>query len=63
MPVPPVNDKAKERNSKLPGMGGVFNSINLDAYHYAGDNPVKMVIRMGMVLEPMHRLMEQLSGR
>jgi len=24
-------------------MGGVFNSINLDAYHYAGDNPVKMV--------------------
>jgi RHS repeat-associated protein len=42
-PVPPINDKAKERNSKLPGMGGVFNSINLDAYQYAGRNPVKFV--------------------
>jgi len=42
-PVPPVNDKAKERNSNLPGMGGVFNSINLDAYHYAGQNPVKLI--------------------
>ena len=40
LPVPAVNYKAKERNSKLPGMGGVFNSINLDAYHYAGQNPV-----------------------
>lgn len=24
-------------------MGGIFNSINLDTYHYAGDNPVKLV--------------------
>ena len=43
LPVPPVSDKARERNSNLPGMGGVFNSINLDAYHYAGQNPVKFV--------------------
>jgi len=43
LPVPPVNDKAKEQNSKLPGMGGVFNTINLDAYHYAGQNPVKLL--------------------
>ena len=28
---------------KLPGMGGVFNSINLDGYQYAGQNPVKLV--------------------
>ena len=42
-PVPPVNDKAKEHNSKLPGMGGVFNSINLDAYQYAGQNPVRLI--------------------
>ena len=26
---------------KLPGMGGVFNSVNLDVYHYAGNNPVR----------------------
>jgi len=42
-PVPPINDKSKERNKKLPGMGGVFNSVNLNAYHYAGNNPVKYI--------------------
>ena len=26
---------------KLPGMGGVFNSVNLSLFHYAGNNPVK----------------------
>jgi len=26
---------------KLPGMGGVFNTVNLHVYHYAGNNPVK----------------------
>lgn len=41
-PVPPVNDKARETNKKLPGMGGVFNSVNLNGYHYAGNNPVLM---------------------
>ena len=25
---------------KLPGMGGVFNSVNGNLYHYAGNNPV-----------------------
>jgi hypothetical protein len=40
LPIPPINKKAKEYNSKLPGIGGVFNPINLDAYHYAGNNPV-----------------------
>jgi len=29
--------------SQLPGLGGVFNPINLDAYQYAGMNPVKYV--------------------
>gem|GEM_PF-4185624 len=31
-----------DKTAKLPGMGGVFNPINLDAYQYAGQNPVKM---------------------
>ena len=26
---------------KLPGMGGVFNSVNLSLFHYAGNNPVR----------------------
>jgi RHS repeat-associated protein len=32
---------AEKRNGNLPGMGGVYNLINLHAYHYAGNNPVK----------------------
>jgi RHS repeat-associated protein len=42
-PVAPVDDEAKKRNGNLPGQGGVFNYVNLHAYHYAGNNPVKYV--------------------
>jgi len=28
-------------NSSLSGMGGVFNSVNMQLYHYAGNNPVR----------------------
>ena len=27
----------------LPGMGGVFNTVNLNLFHYAGNNPVRYV--------------------
>ncbi|WP_253685069.1 MULTISPECIES: RHS repeat domain-containing protein [unclassified Treponema] len=27
--------------AKLAGMGGVYNTVNLHVYHYAGNNPVK----------------------
>ena len=37
----PTGDKDKD--SKLPGMGGVFNTVNLNLYHYGGLNPVKFV--------------------
>jgi RHS repeat-associated protein len=40
-PVAPINDDAKKHNENLPGQGGVFNYVNLHAYHYAGNNPVK----------------------
>jgi RHS repeat-associated protein len=43
VPEAPVDDEAKKRNGKLPGMGGVFNTVNLHVYHYAGNNPVKLV--------------------
>ena len=43
LPSAPVNDEAKKRNGSLPGQGGVFNYVNLHAYHYAGNNPVKLV--------------------
>ena len=41
IPQAPVNDKAKKHNEQLPGQGGVFNIVNFQLYHYAGNNPVK----------------------
>ena len=41
IPQAPINDEAKKHNENLPGMGGVFNTVNLHVYHYAGNNPVK----------------------
>jgi hypothetical protein len=35
----PSGDKDKDKN--LPGEGGVFNTVNIDLYHYAGNNPVR----------------------
>jgi len=40
LPSAPVNDEARKRNGNLPGMGGVFNYVNLHCYHYAGNNPI-----------------------
>jgi RHS repeat-associated protein len=54
-PVAPVNDEARKRNGNLPGMGGVFNYVNLHVYHYAGNNPVKLVDPDGKTLG-IHRL-------
>lgn len=41
IPRAPLTKEDKEANGKLPGMGGVFNPVNLALYHYAGNNPVK----------------------
>ena len=43
VPSAPINDEARKRNGSLPGMGGVFNYVNLHVYHYAGNNPVKYI--------------------
>jgi RHS repeat-associated protein len=42
IPQAPINDEAKKHNQNLPGLGGVFNYVNRHAYHYAGNNPVKL---------------------
>jgi RHS repeat-associated protein len=42
IPQAPINDDIRKQNQNLPGMGGVFNYVNLHAYHYAGNNPVKL---------------------
>ena len=41
IPKAPIDDETKKHNENLPGMGGVFNVVNLHLYHYAGNNPVK----------------------
>ena len=43
LPEAPTSDEARKRNASLPGMGGVFNTVNLAAYTYAANNPVKYV--------------------
>jgi hypothetical protein len=43
IPSAPISGEARRRNGNLPGMGGVFNYVNLHAYHYAGNNPVRYV--------------------
>jgi RHS repeat-associated protein len=37
----PTGNKNKDAN--LPGMGGVFNTVNLSLYHYVANNPVKYI--------------------
>jgi RHS repeat-associated protein len=48
VPSAPVNEEARKRNGSLPGMGGVFNYVNLHVYHYAGNNPVKYTDPKGL---------------
>jgi hypothetical protein len=43
LPLSPENKNAEEYNKNLPGMGGIYNSRNLQTYHYAGNNPLKYV--------------------
>ena len=54
IPLAPVNDEAKKHNQNLPGMGGIYNTVNMYLYHYAGigqrsdselqaNNPVKYI--------------------
>ena len=43
IPVVPTDDDARKHNQSLPGMGGVFNIVNFQLYHYAGNNPVKYI--------------------
>ena len=43
IPKTPIDEETKKYNQNLPGMGGVFNTVNFNLYHYAGNNPVKYV--------------------
>jgi len=49
--LPSVDDMIAAQNQgeeyrpeeSLPGMGGVYKPTNIDMYHYAGQNPVKLI--------------------
>ncbi|MDY2840623.1 MAG: hypothetical protein SOT46_09685 [Treponema sp.] len=43
IPKAPIDEEAKRYNQNLPGMGGVFNHINGNLYHYAGNNPIRYI--------------------
>ena len=43
IPKAPIDEEAKKYNQNLPGMGGVFNHINGNLYHYAVNNPVRYI--------------------
>ena len=39
--IPSAGKATASEAGSLPGMGGIFNTVNLQLYHYAGNNPVK----------------------
>ena len=41
--IPEMGKGNAKDSGSLPGMGGVYNHINGNLYHYAGNNPVKYV--------------------
>ena len=41
--VPAAGKGNSENAGNLPGMGGIYNHINGDLYHYAGNNPVRYI--------------------
>jgi RHS repeat-associated protein len=62
IPQAPINDEAKKHNQNLPGMGGIFNLINMHVYHYAGNNPIVMRDPDGRIDEDII-IFDMLSGR
>ena len=39
--IPAAGKGNSENAGNLPGMGGIYNHINGDLYHYAGNNPIR----------------------
>ena len=50
IPAAPINDEVRRNNNNLPGMGGIYNYVNMHVYHYGGNNPVKYVDTDGRII-------------
>jgi len=62
LPSAPINDEARKRNQNLPGMGGIFNYVNMHVYHYGGNNPVKLIDPDGRWGEYVHLYLTRVWG-
>ncbi len=62
IPKTPIDEEAKKYNQNLPGMGGVFNHINSNLYHYAGNNPVHYSDPIGNFILPLLSVQKQNLG-
>jgi RHS repeat-associated protein len=54
IPIAPNSDEAKKHNQNLPGLGGVFNYVNLHVYHYGANNPIRYVDPNGRTNRPLN---------
>jgi RHS repeat-associated protein len=63
VPLAPIDGEAKQHNKELPGLGGVFNYVNLHAYHYAGNNPVVLIDPDGSIIVTSILLYRQSDSR
>ena len=48
--IPGAGKATASDAGSLPGMGGIFNIVNLQLYHYAGNNPVKYTDPDGKII-------------
>ena len=46
IPQAPINDEARKHNGNLPGMGGIFNLVNMQRKYILEETSIKMVMHL-----------------